>query len=727
MGIPTVEEIIERVNIYSKSKDHELIKKAYEYAQRAHEGQLRESGEPYFKHPAKVALILTSFELDDASICAGLLHDVVEDTAVSLEEIQREFGEEVALLVNGVTKLSKIPYNTKEEQQAENLRKMFMAMATDIRVIFVKLADRMHNMKTLNYTGEEKQREKAKETLEIYAPLAHRLGMYSIKWELEDLCLRYLDPDAYYKLVDAISQRRKEREKFINDIIFAVKEKLAEVNIENDIEGRPKHFYSIYRKMQQQNKEIDQIFDLFALRIIVNSVKDCYAVLGIVHEMYRPLPGRFKDYIAMPKANGYQSLHTTLVGKTGHPFEIQIRTWDMHRTAEYGVAAHWKYKEKTTEKKDSFDDKMSWIRQTVEWQKETKDGKEFMDSLKLEMFSEDVFVFSPKGDVYQLPIHSTPIDFAYRVHSEVGNKMVGARVNDKMVPIGYELQNGDVVEIVTSANSKGPSRDWLNIVKSANARAKMIQWFRKEGYEENVERGKDQFEKEVKKIRLTPADLLRPEWVEPLLKKYSFNKVEDCYAAIGYGAIPVGKVIGRLKEEYDKKKKAEEPVTVDNVVKDEPHKQKKAPPSGIVVKGIDNCLVRLSKCCSPLPGDEIVGYITKGRGVSVHRSDCPNVSSFSSEDMNRCIDVEWYKSEKTSEYVAEIEIFANDRNALLADVTAAVNEVKGRISAVMARVMPDKVVILQMEIQLQDIEHLNKVMKAVRKVDSVYEVRRKKK
>lgn len=725
MGIPTVDEIIERVNVYSKTKDHELIRKAYDFAKKAHEGQLRESGEPFFKHPAKVALILTSFELDDASICAGLLHDVIEDTDYTYDDIKNEFGEEIATLVNGVTKLGKIPYNTKEEQQAENLRKMFMAMAMDIRVIFVKLADRLHNMKTLGYTDKQKQIDKAKETLEIYAPLAHRLGMYSIKWELEDLCLRYIDPDAYYKLVEAISQRRNEREKFIKDIIEKIRVKLAEVNIEADIEGRPKHFYSIYRKMKEQNKEIDQIYDLFALRVIVNSVKDCYAVLGIVHEMYRPLPGRFKDYIAMPKANGYQSLHTTLVGKTGHPFEIQIRTWDMHRTAEYGLAAHWKYKEKTTDKTDSFDEKMSWIRRTVEWQKETKDGKEFLDSLKLDLFSDDVFVFSPKGDVYQLPVHSTPIDFAYRVHSEIGNKMVGARVNDKMVPIGYELQNGDVVEIITSSNSKGPSRDWLNIVKSANARAKMIQWFKKEGYEENVESGKEVVERELKRLRLQFNDLFKPEWVDILLKKYTFNKLDDCFAAIGYGAIPVGKIIGRLREEYDKEKKAELPPEVnENNKQEEVKKVRKAPPSGIIVKGIDNCLVRLSKCCNPLPGDEIVGYITKGRGVSVHRSDCPNVTNYT-DDINRLIDVEWYKA-KNSEYVAEIEVFANDRNGLFGEVSAAVNDAKGKINAINARVTGERVAVFQLEVQLTDIDHLNKVIKAIRKVDSVYEVRRKK-
>ncbi|MBQ7668688.1 MAG: bifunctional (p)ppGpp synthetase/guanosine-3',5'-bis(diphosphate) 3'-pyrophosphohydrolase [Clostridia bacterium] len=727
MGIPTIEEIITQIDVYSKNKDHSIVKKAYEFAKMAHEGQTRESGDPFFKHPAKVALLLTAFELDDASICAGLLHDVIEDTKYTYEDIEREFGKEIADLVEGVTKLGRIPYTTKEELQAENLRKMFMAMATDIRVIFIKLADRLHNMKTLNYLPPDKQIEKAKETLEIYAPLAHRLGMYSIKWELEDLCLRYIDSEAYYNLVNSISERRAEREKFINDIIENIKQKLDEMGIEADIEGRPKHFYSIYRKMKEQNKTIDQIYDLFALRVIVDSVKNCYAVLGLVHEMYRPVPGRFKDYIAMPKSNGYQSLHTTLVGKTGHPFEVQIRTWDMHRTAEYGVAAHWKYKEKTTNKPaDSFDEKLAWLRQTVEWQKETQDGSEFLETLKLNLFSDDVFVFSPKGDVYQLPIRSTPIDFAYRIHSEVGNKMVGARVNDKIVPIGYELKNGDVVEIITSATSKGPSRDWLNIAKSPNAKAKMMQWFKKERYEENVEQGKEIVEKELKRLRLNFADLFKPEFLEPLLKKYTFGKLEDCYAAIGYGALPVGKVIGKLKEEFEKQKKLEDDIKIENLVPPEvPEKRpRKAPPSGIVVKGIDNCLVRLSKCCNPLPGDEIVGYITRGRGVSVHRSDCPNINDFV-DNTNRLIEVEWYKADKT-DYTANIEILANDRVGLVGDITLAASEAKAKINAIMARVAQDRVVIVNVEVKLQDVDHLTKVLKAFRKVDSVFEVRRKK-
>ncbi|MBE5812380.1 MAG: bifunctional (p)ppGpp synthetase/guanosine-3',5'-bis(diphosphate) 3'-pyrophosphohydrolase [Clostridiales bacterium] len=727
MGIPTKEEIIAKVNEYSK-KDHSLIEKAYDFAQKAHEGQVRESGDPFFKHPAKVALLLTGFELDDASICGGLLHDVIEDTEYTYEDIKNEFGEEVANLVEGVTKLGRIPYTTKEEQQAENFRKMFMAMAMDIRVIFIKLADRLHNMKTLAYMGKEKQYTKAKETLEIYAPLAHRLGMYSIKWELEDLCLRYIDSDAYNDLVNSISERRATREKFIKKIINEVRVKLDEMGIEAEIEGRPKHFYSIYRKMKEQNKTIDQIFDLFALRVIVDSVKNCYAVLGLVHEMYRPVPGRFKDYIAMPKSNGYQSLHTTLVGESGHPFEIQIRTWDMHKTAEYGVAAHWKYKEKTTTKPiDSFEEKLAWLRQSVEWQKETQDGNQFMESLKLDLFSDDVFVFSPKGEVYQLPVHSTPIDFAYRIHSEIGNKMVGARVNDKITPIGYELKNGDVVEIITSPTSKGPSRDWLNIAKSPNAKAKMMQWFRKERYEENVEQGKEIVEKELKRLKLSFNDLFKPEWLEPLMKKYTFSKIEDFYSAIGYGAVPAGKIIGKLKEEYDKAHKeelTEEEINknAENAIQNKP---RKAPPSGIIVRGIDNCLVRLSKCCNPLPGDEIVGYITRGRGVSVHRSDCPNMNDFV-DNVDRLIDVEWYQAVKSAEYVVSIEVLANDRKGLLGDVSNAVSDVKAKINAIAARVMDDRTVLVNMEVQLENVEHLTKTLKAIRKVDSVYEVRRKK-
>lgn len=727
MGIPTKGEIINKVNEYSK-KDHSLIAKAYDFSQKAHEGQVRESGDPFFKHPAKVALILTGFELDDASICGGLLHDVIEDTEYTYEDIKNEFGEEVANLVEGVTKLGRIPYTTKEEQQAENLRKMFVAMASDIRVIFIKLADRLHNMKTLAYVGKEKQYTKAKETLEIYAPLAHRLGMYSIKWELEDLCLRYIDSDAYHDLVNSISERRATREKFIKKIIAEVQEKLDEMGIEAEIEGRPKHFYSIYRKMKEQNKTIDQIFDLFALRVIVDSVKNCYAVLGLVHEMYRPVPGRFKDYIAMPKSNGYQSLHTTLVGESGHPFEIQIRTWDMHKTAEYGVAAHWKYKEKTTNKPvDSFDEKLAWLRQSVEWQKETQDDNQYMESLKLDLFSDDVFVFSPKGEVYQLPIHSTPIDFAYRIHSEVGNKMVGAKVNDKITPIGYELKNGDVVEIITSPTSKGPSRDWLSIAKSPNAKAKMMQWFRKERYEENVEQGKEIVERELKKLKLTFNDLFKNEWLEPLMKKYTFNKLEDFYSAIGYGAVPAGKIIGKLKEEYDKEHQTE--VTPEEINKNAEstlqNKPRKAPPSGIIVKGIDNCLVRLSKCCNPLPGDEIVGYITRGRGVSVHRSDCPNINDFV-DNTNRLIDVEWYQAAKSAEYVVSIEVMANDRKGLLGDVSNAVADVKAKINTIAARVTDERTVVVNMEVQLENVEHLTKTLKALRKVDSVYEVRRRK-
>jgi len=727
MGVPTIDDIVGIVKKYSASEDIELIKKAYKFAEEAHGKQLRESGEPFFKHPAKVALILAEFELDDASICAGLLHDVIEDTDYSYEDVKNEFSEEIANLVEGVTKLGKIPYNTKEEQQAENFRKMFLAMATDIRVIFIKLADRLHNMRTLKYVGELKQLEKSIETLEIYAPLAHRLGMYSLKWELEDLALRYIDKEGYYSLVESISQKRTEREKFISEIIETLRRRLASMEIYANIEGRPKHFYSIYRKMKEQNKTIDQIFDLFALRIIVNSIQECYAVLGLVHEMYKPVPGRFKDYIAMPKPNGYQSLHTTLVGQTGHPFEIQIRTWDMHRTAEYGLAAHWKYKEKTTGKADDLDEKLTWLRKSLEWQKETADGNQFMEDLKFDLFSEEVFVFSPKGDVYDLPIHSTPIDFAYRVHSAVGNKMVGAKVNEKIVPIGYELQNGDVVEIITSANSKGPSLDWLNIAKSPHARGKIMHWFKKEKYEENLERGKEIVERELKRLRLNFNDIFRDEWVEPLLKKYTYNSLDDCFAAIGYGGIGAGKIIGRLKEEYDKELKAKQKVeNIEEEIQKQERKikQKKTPPNGIIVKGIDNCLVKLAKCCNPLPGDGIVGYITRGRGVSVHRSDCPNICEFV-DNIDRLIDVTWSEADRGA-YIATLEILSDDRAGLVADISNAIVDTKAKMVAINARPVDNKTAISIIDIQVQNTEQLMKTIKAIRKVRGILEVKRRK-
>lgn len=548
--------LIKKIKKYNPNCDFALIEKAHNLSLEAHKGQQRESGDPFIVHPMEVANILADLELDCTAIVAGILHDIVEDTSYTIEQIRENFGDEVANLVDGVTKLGKIPYTTKEELQAENLRKMFLAMAKDIRVILIKLADRLHNMRTLKYMPPEKQIEKAKETLEIYAPLAHRLGISKIKWELEDLCLRYLDPKGYYDLVNKIAKKRREREAYISEIIKTIQEKTVEIGIDAHIEGRPKHFYSIYRKMVQQNKTIEQIYDLFAVRVIVTTVKDCYAVLGLVHEIFKPMPGRFKDYIAMPKPNMYQSLHTTLIGHEGVPFEVQIRTWEMHRVAEVGIAAHWKYKEGKSA--DDYDNKLAWLRQLLEWQKEMRDASEFMETLKIDLFTDEVFVFTPKGDVISLPAGSTPIDFAYAIHSAIGNKMSGAKVNNKIVPIDYVLQNGDIVEILTSSNVQGPSRDWLKIVKSSQAKNKINQWFKKEKREENIIRGKEMIEKELKKQGFTASQLFKPEWVDIILKKYTFATIEDLWAAIGYGALTANRVISRLKEEYRKTVKAEE-------------------------------------------------------------------------------------------------------------------------------------------------------------------------
>jgi len=720
------DRLIEKIKKYNNDCDFSLINKAYSWAKAAHEGQLRESGEPFIIHPIEVACILADMEMDCTSIIAAILHDTVEDTTCTLEQIREEFGEEVALLVDGVTKLEQIPYTTREEQHAENLRKMFLAMAKDIRVILIKLADRLHNMRTLKYKSPEKQLEQSRETMEIYAPLAHRLGISKIKWELEDICLRYNDPKGYYELVDKIAKKRKEREEFIANIISTLKEKTAELNIDAHIEGRPKHFYSIYKKMVEQNKTLEQVYDLFAVRVIVNSVKDCYAVLGMVHELYKPMPGRFKDYIAMPKPNMYQSLHTTLIGHEGIPFEVQIRTWEMHRVAEVGIAAHWRYKE-GNEGKSDLDNKLAWLRQLLEWQKEMRDAREFMETLKIDLFTDEVFVFTPKGDVISLPAGSTPIDFAYAIHSAVGNRMMGAKVNGKIVALGYELKNGDIVEILTSASIHGPSRDWLKIVKSSQARSKINQWFKKEKREENIIRGKELVEKELKKQGMTFAQLFKPEWVDIILKKYSFNSIDDLYSAIGYGGITANKVISRLKDEYRKTLKPEE------LEQQEPeqeqrhkseHRKKSTPENGIIVKGIDNCLVRLSRCCNPVPGDDIVGYITRGRGVSVHRKDCINIKNNVNEN-DRLIEVSWYSATNVA-YKADITIMANDRTALLMEITNIIGEAKIPMKAINARITKDQIAIMNLTLEITDTEQLDKIIKRLKKVDSVFEVTRSK-
>jgi guanosine-3',5'-bis(diphosphate) 3'-pyrophosphohydrolase len=719
-------KLVAKIKKYNPGIDVPLLEKAFEYAKKAHEGQFRESGEPYITHPVAVANILADMELDATTIIAGLLHDTVEDTNCTFDDIRGKFRESVASLVDGVTKLDRLPYSTKEEQQAENLRKMFIAMAKDIRVILIKLADRLHNMNTLDYLPRDRQAEKARETLEIYAPLAHRLGIFRIKWELEDICFRNLHPKEYYDLVERIAKRRKEREAYINRIRDEIMSKTAELGIEAQIEGRPKHFYSIYRKMHEQNKTLDQIYDLFAIRVIVSSVKDCYAVLGLVHELYKPLPGRFKDYIAMPKPNMYQSLHTTLIGHEGHPFEVQIRTWDMHKVAEFGIAAHWKYKEGITGKSE-LDKKLAWLRQMMEWQKEAGDANEFVETVKIDLFADEVFVFTPKGDVVNLPAGSIPVDFAYAIHSAIGNKMMGARVNGEIVKLNYTLKNGDIVEIITSANVQGPSRDWLKIVKSSQARNKIKQWFKKENREENVQRGKEHIDRELKKQGFTYAQLFRGEWIDLMLKKYNFNTLDDMFSAVGYGGISSSKIVTRLREEYRKTLKPDELAKLEEELrakqeKDRDKRKKTPPENGVIVKGIDNCLVRLSRCCNPVPGDDIIGYITRGRGVSVHRSDCPNISNSRGED-ERLIEVKWYTAVNLA-YIANITVLANDRVALLMDVTNAIGESKIPLKAMNARTTRDQVAIINLTLEIIDTEQLDKIIRKLKKLDSVFEVTR---
>ena len=719
------ESLKNKVAEFNQVSDFSMLKKAYDLCIEKHKGQLRASGEPFSTHPIHVAFILAEMGLDINSVIAGLLHDVVEDTDMTEEDIRNEFGDTIALLVSGVTKLGKIPYHTKEEQQIESLRKMFLAMAKDVRVIVIKLADRLHNMRTIKSMPEEKQREKARETLEVYAPLAHRLGMSKIKQELEDLSLRYIDPIAYYEIVDKISQKKEEREKYIDEIIAILTKRLNELNIKCHIEGRAKHFYSIYRKMFMQNKTIDEIYDLFAVRVIVDTVADCYAVLGMVHDLFKPMPGRFKDYIAMPKPNMYQSLHSTLIGPNGTSFEIQIRTWEMHNTAENGIAAHWKYKEGKSGKSE-LDDKLQWIKQLLEIQKDMTNAEEFMNTLKIDMFSDEVFVFTPKGDVINLPAGATPIDFAYAIHSAVGNRMNGAKVNGKIVTLDYKLKNGDIIDIITSNTVKGPNLDWLKIAKTSQARNKINQWFKKENRSENIQKGKEIFEKELKKSMIPLSFMHDAEIIEPLLKKYGFRTDEDMYSALGYGGSNAGKFLTKFKDECRKKmpsKEGHDLLLDDSVVK----KTKKPNTSGVIVEGIDNCLVRLSHCCAPVPGDEIVGYITRGRGVAVHRSDCMNVNvnNMSQEDKQRMVRVYWADSIDT-DFQVNICLTANDRASLLADVTKTIGEFKLYLYSLNARTTKNNVAIIEMTLEIKNMEQLEKVILALKKVEGVISVTRRK-
>lgn len=722
----TIQDVISKKKETSRRVDTKLIMKAYNYAVEHHGDQKRRSGEPYIIHPLNVAYILAGVGLDEATICAALLHDVVEDTDATDTDLRREFGDEIADMVAGVTKLETMQFTTVEEQQVEDYRKMFLAMGKDIRVIILKIADRLHNMRTLKYLKRDRQIANAKETMEIYAPLANRLGLYSMKWELEDLSFKYLYPEEYHELVEGINKKREERLKFIEKIMADIRVQLKKQHIDAEVTGRAKHLYSIYRKMKRDNKTLDQIYDLFALRILVNSIKDCYAALGVVHEMYSPMPGRFKDYIAVPKPNMYQSIHTTLLGDKGTPFEVQIRTWDMHRIAEYGIAAHWAYKEASYfGKKQSVkveEDKLAWLRESLEWQKDMQDPQEFLTTLKTELFEDEVYVFTPKGTIKILPRNATPIDFAYSIHEEIGNHMTGCKINSKMMPIITPLKSGDIIEIITSDNSKGPSRDWLKFVKSTKAKNKINGWFKKAEKSENIEKGKDLIEKEIKRIGMSHVELFKQEYIDAMLDRYKYKNLEDMYAAVGFGANSAVKVIARMLQEYRKEHQEENVEEKIEELRKQKESKQKPSSSGVVVEGIDNCLVKLSKCCNPLPGDEIIGYITKGRGVSVHRKDCVNVKDLLTEE-NRIIDVKWYEEAKEN-YNVTLEVLANDRKGLLVDILNTVKETKANLMGVSTKTTKERIAIMDIDLEVENIEELNKVIRNIKKVDSVYEVRR---
>lgn len=719
--------------IYNKD-DIECVKKAYDVAYKAHDGQKRKSGEPYIIHPICVAIILAELELDKETIMAGLLHDVVEDTEVTHDDIVEQFGEEVASLVDGVTKLGQLSYSKdKIEVQAENLRKMFLAMAKDIRVILIKLADRLHNMRTMQFMRPEKQKEKSRETMDIYAPIAHRLGISKIKVELDDLSLKYLKPDVYEELEHSLNSRKEEREAFIKEIVEEVGGHIKRAGIKAEIDGRVKHLFSIYKKMVNQNKTIDQIYDLFAVRIKVDTVKDCYAALGIIHEMYKPIPGRFKDYIAMPKQNMYQSLHTTLIGPEGHLFEIQIRTFEMHRVAEYGIAAHWKYKENNnTPGLNKEEEKLSWLREILEWQRDMDDNKEFLSLLKtnLDLFAEQVYCFTPNGDVKNLANGSTPIDFAYSIHSAVGNKMVGARVNGKQVPFEYKLQNGDRVEIITSQNSKGPSRDWLNLVKTTQARSKINQWFKHQFKEENIVKGKELLEKYCKSKSINLPKLMKPEYIKKVELKYGFKDWDSVCAAVGHGGLKEGQVINKMLSEDRKRQKKE--ITDEQILaktQGEPSVDKgtvEKSKGGIVVQGVNDVSVRFSKCCNPVPGDEIVGFITRGRGISIHRTDCANVLNMSELDRSRLIEAEWQVSEEETNqtYTTEINIYADNRKGLLADVSKIFLELDIDIITINVSNNKKGRATLSMSFDITGVSQLNRIISKIRSVEGVIDIER---
>ena len=721
-----LEQFISDLLDINPNLDIGLIERAYNKADQMHAGQLRKSQEPYIIHPAEVAKILADLGMDDMTIAAGLLHDAVEDTPYRIEDVQKDFGTQVAFLVNGVTKLGNLAFDNKEDRQAENLRKMFLAISKDIRVLIIKLADRLHNLRTINYMSEEQIKAKCEETLEIYAPLASRLGIYTIKFELEDIALKHLDPVAYYMLVDALKERKVEREERMEKVVEKIKTAIDEYDIDYEITGRSKHFYSIYQKMKDQNKNVEDIFDLMAVRILVETVRDCYAVLGTVHTLWRPMPGRFKDYIAMPKPNMYQSLHTTLIGDGGEPFEVQIRTTAMHRVAEYGIAAHWKYKEGVDDDQEEL--KLAWIRQTLEWNRDMNDPREYMEAMRTDLFSSQVFVFTPRGDVMELPAGSTPLDFAFKIHSDIGIKCVGARVNSKMVPIDYIMQNGEVIEIVTSNTSKGPSMDWLNIAKSVGARQKIRQWLKKQDKGHNIERGRSILEKTVKRKGYDVSEIVRIQWLTRLAKQMNYTSINELYNALSYGGSIVSKVIAKLvdmyHEEYDKKAMHEPEEKILTSTKSKSFEAGSRTDSVILDEGMDKLLIRLSKCCSPLPGDEIIGFITKGRGVSVHRVDCPNITNLPEVDAERLIPVKWDEKKGTGTYNADINIIANDRKGLFSDISRACVDMDVNISGVNLKTNDDGSVNIAMTLSVLHLGEMAKILRNIGQIESVLEVYR---
>lgn len=725
----TIDDVMAKVKSYLLEEDVKFIYRAYLFAKEAHKDQYRKSGEAYIVHPIQVAGILANLEMDRETIAAGFLHDVVEDTDTTLEQLEEEFNADVAMLVDGVTKLGKIKYKSKEALQAENHRKMFVSMAKDIRVILIKLADRLHNMRTLKHLPSDKQRRISNETLEIFAPLAHRLGMSTIKWELEDTAFRYLNPQQYYRIVQLMKQKREERESYIEEVMEEIAKELEKVNIDAEIYGRPKHIYSTYRKMKTQNVEFNEIYDLLAVRIIVNSIKDCYAVLGIIHTYWKPMPGRFKDYIAMPKANLYQSLHTTVIGPKGEPLEVQIRTKDMHKIAEYGIAAHWAYKEgkeiKPHEK--DFLEKLTWFREILEWQNDTNDAEEFVESLKIDLFSDMVYVFTPKGDVIELPAGSVPIDFAYKIHTEIGNKTVGARVNGKMEPLDYKLKNGDIVEIITSKHSYGPSQDWLKITQSSQAKNKIKQFFKRQRKAENIEKGKAEIENGIEELGFDPKDVLTPENIRRVCKKFNFSNESDLFAAVGYqgisGSLIVTRLTDQLRKEKENERKLEEKIEEVRSNVQEKQTRRRKSDLGIVVEGVDNILIRLSRCCNPVPNDEIIGYITKGRGVSVHRKDCPNIQTDVAKE--RFLKVKWKDTEySTKEYYLDLEISGYDRHGLLNEVLQVINETNTQISSVSGRADKHKIAHIHITVLIKNTDHLQHIVDRIKQVKDIYAVTR---